>query len=64
QSQLRPYNRAYAYRGLIASAFSLPWRSATEFWRCSDCAKIYWKGSHYRQLMEFIKTIAPAAFDE
>ncbi|MCU7796555.1 MAG: Mut7-C ubiquitin/RNAse domain-containing protein [Candidatus Thiodiazotropha sp. (ex Myrtea spinifera)] len=36
----------------------------TEFWRCSDCAKIYWKGSHYRQLMEFIKTIAPAAFDE
>ncbi|MCU7914974.1 MAG: DUF3301 domain-containing protein, partial [Candidatus Thiodiazotropha sp. (ex Gloverina cf. vestifex)] len=28
QSQLRPYNRAYAYRGLIASAFSLPWRSA------------------------------------
>ncbi|MCU7916195.1 MAG: EAL domain-containing protein, partial [Candidatus Thiodiazotropha sp. (ex Gloverina cf. vestifex)] len=30
QSQLRPYNRAYAYRGLIASAFSLPWRSADE----------------------------------
>ncbi|MCU7916681.1 MAG: outer membrane lipoprotein-sorting protein, partial [Candidatus Thiodiazotropha sp. (ex Gloverina cf. vestifex)] len=30
QSQLRPYNRAYAYRGLIASAFSLPWRSAEE----------------------------------
>ncbi|MEJ1336996.1 MAG: HlyD family type I secretion periplasmic adaptor subunit [Candidatus Sedimenticola sp. (ex Thyasira tokunagai)] len=28
RSQFRPYNRAYAYRGLIASAFSLPWRSA------------------------------------
>ncbi|MEJ1334999.1 MAG: hypothetical protein RPU37_03005, partial [Candidatus Sedimenticola sp. (ex Thyasira tokunagai)] len=25
RSQFRPYNRAYAYRGLIASAFSLPW---------------------------------------
>ncbi|MEJ1488238.1 MAG: hypothetical protein RPU72_07765, partial [Candidatus Sedimenticola sp. (ex Thyasira tokunagai)] len=30
RSQFRPYNRAYAYRGLIASAFSLPWRSADE----------------------------------
>jgi uncharacterized protein with PIN domain len=33
----------------------------TEFWRCDDCAKIYWKGSHYRQLTAFIDRVAPAA---
>lgn len=31
----------------------------TEFWRCSDCAKIYWKGSHYRRLARFVGAIAP-----
>jgi uncharacterized protein with PIN domain len=29
----------------------------TEFWRCSDCAKIYWKGSHYRQLAMFVRQV-------
>ncbi|MCU7882063.1 MAG: hypothetical protein KZQ60_17240 [Candidatus Thiodiazotropha sp. (ex Lucinoma aequizonata)] len=28
RSPFQPYNRAYTYRGLTASAFSLPWRSA------------------------------------
>ena len=27
---LRPYARAYAYRGLTASCFALPWRSAVD----------------------------------
>ena len=27
----------------------------TEFWRCGDCARIYWKGSHYRELSAFIE---------
>ncbi|MGD8909797.1 MAG: Mut7-C RNAse domain-containing protein [Chromatiales bacterium] len=31
----------------------------TEFWRCSDCEKIYWKGSHYRELSAFIERAAP-----
>ncbi len=30
----------------------------TEFWRCSDCAKIYWKGSHYRQLATFVESLS------
>jgi uncharacterized protein len=33
----------------------------TEFWRCSDCAKIYWKGSHYWRLARFVRAIAPTA---
>ncbi len=36
----------------------------TEFWRCSDCARVYWKGSHYRQLADFINRIATARSDE
>jgi uncharacterized protein len=36
----------------------------TEFWRCSDCAKIYWKGSHYRQLTAFVQRIASALPDD
>ena len=32
----------------------------TEFWRCSDCARIYWKGSHYRELSAFVERTAVA----
>jgi uncharacterized protein with PIN domain len=30
----------------------------SEFWRCSDCANVYWKGSHYRALTAFIERTA------
>jgi uncharacterized protein len=29
----------------------------TEFWQCSQCNKIYWKGSHYRRMQQLIETI-------
>jgi uncharacterized protein with PIN domain/sulfur carrier protein ThiS len=29
----------------------------TEFWQCSQCNKIYWKGSHYRRMQELIESI-------
>jgi uncharacterized protein with PIN domain len=33
-----------------------------EFWCCNDCARIYWKGSHYREMCDFIDTlITPAS---
>jgi uncharacterized protein with PIN domain len=35
----------------------------TEFWRCSECAKIYWKGSHYRQLSAFIEQTAARVYE-
>ncbi|BAZ30501.1 hypothetical protein NIES4074_29610 [Cylindrospermum sp. NIES-4074] len=28
-----------------------------EFHRCQDCAQIYWKGSHYERLQQFINVI-------
>jgi uncharacterized protein with PIN domain/sulfur carrier protein ThiS len=28
-----------------------------EFWHCTGCEKIYWKGSHYKKLNDFISEI-------
>ncbi len=28
-----------------------------EFYRCTGCGKIYWKGSHYEKLKGFVKTV-------
>jgi len=30
----------------------------TEFKRCLECGKIYWEGSHYERLKEFIMTVS------
>ncbi|MES9990616.1 MAG: Mut7-C RNAse domain-containing protein [Candidatus Thiodiazotropha sp.] len=30
-----------------------------EFWRCNQCGRIYWKGSHYRDLRAFIDDLTP-----
>lgn len=63
-----PFTRCMECNGRLQHAnkaeilAELPNRAAqlyTEFWRCSDCAKIYWKGSHYRRLARFVRAIAP-----
>ena len=41
ESQLSPRTRAWY----------------TVFWRCLQCNKIYWKGSHYQRMEQLIKTI-------
>ena len=28
-----------------------------EFWRCQQCAKIYWKGSHFQRMQKLIDSI-------
>ncbi|MGM0498213.1 MAG: Mut7-C RNAse domain-containing protein, partial [Bacteroidota bacterium] len=30
----------------------------TTFFMCNQCEKIYWKGSHYQQMTEFLSEIA------
>jgi uncharacterized protein with PIN domain/sulfur carrier protein ThiS len=34
------------------------YQSYHEFWRCDGCQRIYWKGSHYRQLSAFIASLS------
>ena len=64
---LAPFTRCMACNGNLKSVEPaqvvtlVPKRVAelyTEFWRCADCARIYWKGSHYRQLSAFVERTA------
>ena len=32
-------------------------QSQDEFYRCPSCKKIYWKGTHYQQMLSFIKSL-------
>jgi uncharacterized protein with PIN domain len=32
----------------------------SDFWRCDECGRIYWKGSHYREMRAFIDSLATA----
>jgi uncharacterized protein with PIN domain len=61
--QIRPFSRCMVCNGTIVSEEKqrieqrLPEqvaRSHDQFWRCSDCQKLYWKGSHYSQLLKSV----------
>jgi len=28
-----------------------------EFWICTDCQKIYWAGTHFKKLQEFVSRL-------
>jgi uncharacterized protein with PIN domain len=32
-------------------------RRFEHFWRCADCGKIYWRGSHYQRMLEAVQCI-------
>ena len=32
-------------------------RDMNEFYQCQDCAKVYWKGTHYQKLLEIVKSL-------
>jgi uncharacterized protein with PIN domain len=32
-------------------------REHNEFYRCASCGKIYWKGTHYRGMRDFLKEL-------
>jgi len=59
-SQVRPFQRCIVCNGLISPVArseveaQLPEKVKElydEFYRCSGCAKVYWKGTHYRDMM-------------
>jgi uncharacterized protein with PIN domain len=62
----RPFTRCLHCNGEIAAVpkeLVLPHlqprtRAAyNEFWRCSDCGKVYWKGMHYRRLQQLVAVV-------
>ncbi|MEW8626042.1 MAG: Mut7-C RNAse domain-containing protein [Candidatus Thiodiazotropha sp.] len=61
--QIRPFSRCMVCNGTIVTAQKdlieeeLPdqvIRQHDQFWRCRDCQKIYWQGSHYSKLLKSI----------
>ena len=40
------------------------WERHTEFFRCGDCAAVYWKGSHYLKMGEWLRDLGSRLGDE
>jgi len=61
-----PFRRCLGCNGLVAPVAKeavedrLPRRTVLyydEFRMCSDCGQIYWKGSHYARMLEFVQEV-------
>ncbi len=37
--------------------------SFSEFKKCTECGRIYWKGSHYKKMMKFLNDLFPDLID-
>lgn len=69
RGQLSPFSRCMHCNGSLNKVSKdevieeLPHRAAVhfnEFSKCSDCARIYWRGSHFDKMCEFIDEIIAA----
>jgi len=63
---IQPFSRCMVCNGLLepvskeAVLLQLPEKTAIyyhEFWQCTNCNRIYWKGSHYNRMMRLIQKI-------
>jgi hypothetical protein len=68
----RPFSRCMRCNGILENAAweevrdALPERTAElhrEFRRCPDCGRIYWKGSHYQRMQQFVAALTSVAAD-
>ena len=67
RSSFRPFSRCLLCNGLLESRkkeMIEPMleentkRFYNEFWQCTSCKKIYWKGSHYERMQQLLKQLA------
>jgi hypothetical protein len=65
-SQISPFNRCISCNGSLEAVNKteildrlepLTKKYYDEFYRCGDCGKIFWKGSHYESMLHRIRTI-------
>ena len=65
---IRPFTRCMGCNGCLRPARKdrviqrLPddtRRYFTRFWQCGECGQVYWKGSHYARMQEFIAELKP-----
>lgn len=67
KEQLHPFSRCIVCNGVLEavskeSVANLLQKNTAiyfqEFWKCCDCKRIYWKGSHFEKMLATIQTIA------
>jgi len=65
----KPFTRCMACNGRIEKAEKngltgqvnpLILRRFSEFWRCRDCGKVYWRGSHHQRMAQVISNLIQA----
>jgi len=66
KDQVRPFSRCIVCNGTLEPVSKerivhlLKRNTAeyfNEFWQCTDCRRIYWKGSHFERMLKTIQTI-------
>ncbi len=66
QRHVQPFRRCLACNGLVRAVDKervedtlLPKtkRYYHEFFRCEDCGKVYWKGSHYDRMVRLVERL-------
>ncbi|MFC1607156.1 Mut7-C RNAse domain-containing protein [Candidatus Latescibacterota bacterium] len=63
---LKPFSRCLVCNGIVEETQKadineeldpMTLRIYDQFYRCSDCGKVYWKGSHYDKMLKFIENL-------
>ena len=63
---MQPFQRCLACNGLLVSVEKvdvldrLPPRvreGQDRFWRCQDCGRVYWEGTHHERMQQFVAKI-------
>ena len=66
QSSFRPFTRCAACNGILEeiekqkvhhNLSSDTFQFYDKFWRCTGCEKIFWKGSHYKHIQNWLKDL-------
>jgi uncharacterized protein len=69
-TSLLPFSRCIACNGLLATVAKedvlplLPDQTKehfTEFYQCTNCGKVYWKGSHYQYMLQVVDRLRSLA---
>ncbi len=62
-NQFQPFTRCLVCNGMLVSVLKediilfLPKNTATyydEFWQCTQCSHVYWKGAHYNRMIKWL----------
>lgn len=69
-AKVKPFERCMVCNGVLegvekqAVLSRLPKKTATyydEFYRCGECGKVYWKGSHYERMKKSVRNVVGEA---